>query len=77
MANLSNYRWIKESQLYKTPIIGAEIDWYHRNGSFAMVMEFGTHQKHPTFEDTTNEFNRTFQAFLFFIEESVKVEIKA
>lgn len=76
MASLAGYRWMKASQLYGTPIIGAEDDWYHRNGAFAMVMEFGSHQRKPSESDTESEFERTKEAFVFFLEESVKVEIK-
>lgn len=75
MANLSRYGWMKASQLYGRPIIGAEDDWYHRNGAFAIVMEFGTHQRHPSLEDTKTEFDRTLDSVLFFIEESTKIKI--
>ena len=76
MGKLSNYRYQRACEMYNRPIYGTEIDWYHRNGSFAMVMEFGTHQKKPSLEDTKKEFDRTFEAFLYFLEESPKVEIK-
>lgn len=76
MCRLSGYGWMKASQLYGNPIIGTETDWYHRNGAFAMVMEFGTHQRKPSESDTEKEFEKTKEAFLFFLEESVKVKIK-
>lgn len=76
MSSLSGYRWMKASQLYGTPIIGAETDWYHRNGAFAMVIEFGTHQRKPSESDTEKEFEMTKDSFLFFLEESVRVKIK-
>ena len=75
MGELSRYKWMKASQIYNSPIIGAECDWYHRNGSFAMVIEFGTHQRKPSENDTEIEFERTKEAFLFFIQESVKINI--
>jgi len=76
MGELSNYRHQRACELYNRPIYGVEADWYHRNGAFAMVMEFGTHQRHPSLNDTKQEFQRTLDAVLYFIEESVKVEIK-
>jgi hypothetical protein len=75
MSDLAGYRWMNASKLYGSPIVGTEIDWYHRNGAFAMVMEFGTHQRHPSLEDTKTEFDRTLDAFLFFLEESTGVDI--
>lgn len=76
MATLSNYKYQRACEMYNRPIYGIESDWYHRNGAFAMVMEFGTHQRHPSLNDTKKEFERTLDAVLFFIEESVKVKIK-
>lgn len=75
MSELANYGNKKASQLYSSPIFGTEIDWYHRNGAFAIVSEFGTHQRKPSFKDTKEEFERTFSAFLFFLKESTKVLI--
>jgi hypothetical protein len=57
------------------PIYGSEVDWYYRNGSFAIVCEFGTHQRIPTDEDTKVEFNKTFQAFLVFVREAPLVAV--
>jgi hypothetical protein len=76
MCALSNYDLKKASELYNRPIYGTEIDWYHRNGAFAMVAEFGTHQRKPTLLETTREFERTFKAFLLFVKESTEVKIK-
>lgn len=76
MAELAEYDYKRICELYGHPIYGTESDWYHRNGAFAIVMEFGTHQKHPSLEDTKSEFNRTLNSVLFFIEESTKIEIK-
>lgn len=76
MARLSNYRYQRACQMYNRPIYGTEIDWYHRNGAFAMVMEFGSHQKKPSLEDTRRELDRTFSAIIHFIKSSVDVEIK-
>jgi hypothetical protein len=75
MAKLSNYRWEKASQLYGSLIVGSDCDWYHRNGAFSIVMEFGTHQRKPSENDTEIEFDRTKDGFLSFLEESVKVNI--
>jgi hypothetical protein len=76
MGRLSNYRYQRACEMYNRPIYGTEIDWYHRNGSFAMVMEFGTHQKKPSLEDTIKELDRTFEAFLYFLKESPQIKIK-
>jgi len=52
------------------PIYGTEVDWYYRNNSFAVVMEFGTHQRKPTLEEIKFEYNRTNDAFLYFLEKA-------
>lgn len=75
MSEISKYGNKKASQLYGKPIFGTEIDWYHRNGAFAIVVEFGTHQRKPSLADTKEEFNRTFDSFIYFLEESTKVLI--
>lgn len=59
----------------KVPIYGTEIDWYYRNGSFAIVMEFGTHQRKPSYEDIEYEFKRTWKSFLYFLKEAPLVDI--
>jgi carboxypeptidase T len=76
MSELANYRYQRACQMYNRPIYGTEIDWYHRNGAFAMVIEFGSHQRKPSLTDTEMEFNRTFPALLYFIRESADVSIK-
>jgi hypothetical protein len=76
MAELSGYRVIRACELYGRPIYGTEIDWFHRNGAFAMVMEFGTHQRKATDRETSQELDRTFGAILHFLEEAPKVEIE-
>lgn len=58
------------------PIFGTEVDWYYRSGSFAIVMEFGTHQRIPTDEDIKVEFERTYSAVLHFIQEAPLVKLK-
>lgn len=62
--------------LYGSPIYGTEVDWYYRRGAFALVCEFGTHQRIPTDEDTRAEFNKTFSAFLLFLREAPLVHLK-
>jgi len=76
MCNLSGYRYQRACEMYNKPIFGTEIDWYHRNGAFAMVMEFGSHQRKPTVQETKKEFEKTYKAILFFIQESIGVDIK-
>ncbi len=61
---------------YSVPIYGTELDWYYRNGAFATVMEFGTHQRIPSDLDIKTEFDMTYEAFLYFLEEAPKVELK-
>lgn len=70
MCDLCQYKYQNACEMYNRPIYGTEIDWYYRNGAFAIVMEFGTHQRKPSLEDTTSEFNRTFEAFVYFVQES-------
>lgn len=76
MAELSNYQSKPCHRLYKKPILGTEMDWYYRNGSFAMVVEFGTHQSKPTHKQIESEFQRTWSAFKFFLKEAPLVYIK-
>lgn len=59
-----------------SPIRGTEVDWYYRNGAFAIVCEFGTHQRIPTNNDTKIEFERTWMAVLKFIQDGPIVKIK-
>lgn len=73
MCEMSGYKYQRACEMYNKPIYGTEIDWYHRNGSFAMVMEFGTHQRKASKEETKSEFERTFPAVIHFIEESTKM----
>lgn len=75
MSKLSNYKWKKISELYGHPIFGTESDWYYRNGAFSIVMEFGTHQRKPSFEDTKYEFERTLDSFIYFIKKSPKIKL--
>jgi hypothetical protein len=75
MGNSADYRVLKISQLYGHPIFGTESDYYYRNGSFSIVIELGTHQKKPSFEDTKKEFERTIISFLMFVKESPKIRI--
>lgn len=76
MCRLSGYRYQRACEMYNTPIFGTEIDWYHRNGAFAMVMEFGSHQRKPSLQDTKSEFEKTFPAFAHFLKEAPEVELK-
>lgn len=76
MSNLADYRYQRACHMYNRPIYGTEIDWYHRHGAFAMVIEFGLHQRKPSIEETRNEMERTFPAIIHFIKNSVEVEIK-
>lgn len=76
MAELSGYRYQRACEMYNSPIYGTEIDWFHRNGAFAMVMEFGSHQRKPTESETASEFKKTFGSIIHFIKEAPEVDIK-
>lgn len=91
MKSLSGYRCIRACDMYgpnlnnppirtlgfgeSTPIIGTEVDWYYRGGSFGIVCEFGSHQRIPNLEETKTEFDKTFGAFLYFLKEAPLVKI--
>jgi hypothetical protein len=75
-AKLCNYRIIRACQMYSQPIYGTEVDWYYRNGSFAVVMEIGVHQNIPTLKEIEEEFNRTFKGILYFIQKAPLVQLK-
>lgn len=76
MSKLSGYRHQRACEMYNRPIFGTEIDWYHRNGAFAMVIEFGSHQRRPSKEETRSEFEKTLSAFIHFVEKAPEVEIR-
>jgi predicted deacylase len=76
MSTMSKYRVQRACQMYNKPIFGTEIDWYYRNGAFAIVCEFGTHQSVPSMADIQDEFNRTYKATLHFIKEAPLVQIQ-
>lgn len=76
MSNMSNYNLKYCSKLYGTPIFGSEVDWYYRNGAFAIVAEFGSHQNKPTIKQIQEEFERTWASFKLFLEEAPLIEIK-
>jgi hypothetical protein len=57
------------------PIHGTEIDWYYRNNSFAIIMEFGTHQRIPTYNDIKTEFDKTYNSIIYFIKEAPLVKL--
>lgn len=68
MSELSGYKSMKICDLYGKTIEGTESDWYHKNGSFAMVIEFGLHQKKPSYNDTNKELEKTYSSVLYFIK---------
>lgn len=76
MCDLSGYKYQRACEMYGHPIFGTEMDWYHRNGAFAMVMEFGSHQRKPTLEETKKEFEKTFESVVFFIKKSPEINIE-
>lgn len=76
MTKLSGYRMQRACQMYGHPIYGTEVDWYYNNGAFAIVMEFSTHQRRPSYTEIKKEFNMTRSAIFHFIKEAPIVEIK-
>lgn len=70
MASLAHYEHKRACQLYGQPIHGSEVDWYYRNGAASCVCEYGTHQHAPSLEDTKSELERTWPAFLLFLEQA-------
>lgn len=75
MAKSANYKLDKACNLYTRPIHGADVDYFHKNGAFSIVMEIGTHQMPPSLEQTISEFNRTWESILLFLEQSPEFEI--
>ena len=66
-------------QNYGRPIFGTECDWYYKQGAFAIIAEYGhigTHQKIPTIQEIETEFNKTYKAALYFIENAPEVDVK-
>lgn len=77
MASSTNYRLLRACEIYGTPIYGGELDWFYEHGSFAIVFEFGTHQRIPNKSEINHEFNLTWKAFLKFIDEAPLVKIRS
>ena len=90
MASMSGYKVLRAYDLYTAnglaipppirvefrPIYGTEVDWYYRNGAFAIVCEFGRHQRIPSDSDIRVEFEKTYGAFLHFIQKAPLVQIR-
>lgn len=74
MSRLSGYGHIRACEMYGRPIFGTEVDWYQRNGAFAMVIELGTHQRRASLDETRKEADMVFPAVVHFIMESAEVE---
>jgi hypothetical protein len=60
---------------YMVPIYGTETDWYYRNGAFAIVVEFGNHQKIPKYNETQTEFDKTYNSMLYFVKEAPLIKV--
>lgn len=73
MSSESGYAVQKSSNLYGHPINGTEMDWLYRCGSFAIVVEYGIHQRKYTKEEVKSEFDTTWKAFLIFVKESTNI----
>lgn len=75
MQQLSRYDKKRACHMYNRPIYGSELDWYYKNGAFAIVCEYGTHQRIPSIAETQQEFDKTYKATLVFIKEAPLVQI--
>ena len=76
MAKKCGYKMMRCCFNYGQPIFGTEVDWYYKNGAFAIVMEFGTHQRRPSNKEINQEFDRTFDGILYFIKEGAEVNVR-
>lgn len=70
MARMSNYELCTPKEIYRRPIYGAELDWYHTQGALSIVIEFGPHQRIPSKSETDNELNRTKESLINFIDKA-------
>lgn len=70
MARLANYQHKRACHLYAMPIQGSEVDWYYRHGAASCVCEYGTHQRPATPQEIRVELDRTWPAFLLFLEQA-------
>lgn len=77
MAKMTNYKMIHASELYSRPITGSEVDYFYRNGSMALVIEYGTHQHRPTIKEIASEFIKVKDAITLFVKEAPKCKVKA
>jgi len=76
MSQLSGYQIKPASAIYGKPIIGTEVDWFYRQKAFAIVIEYGTHQKVPTVADIEYEFGKTYPAVLWFLQAAPETKVK-
>lgn len=91
MCEKSGYRMMRACDMYgpggglaipgprqygMVPIHGTDVDWFHRQGAFAVIIEFGTHQRIPSPQDIQIEFDKTFAAVCHFIREAPAVEVR-
>jgi len=76
MGQMSGYRVDRACNMYGHPIKGTEVDWYYRHGAFAIVMEFGTHQRIPSNQDIQIEFDKTYRAVMHFVREAPLVQVQ-
>lgn len=76
MSENSQYEILYAHKLYNRPIVGGELDWYHANKAFAIVLELGEHQRIATRDEILYEFRKTFPGILYFLKEAPAVEIK-
>jgi len=66
---------IDDLSAYGTTSLGGpgstlDADWGNRQGAFAVLIEFGTHQRPPSDSDCQTEFDKTYKAALYFMKEA-------
>jgi hypothetical protein len=50
-----------------------DLNWFYNNGAFAIIIEYGTHQRIPTPEQICSEFQRTYWSVILFIQDGPNV----
>ena len=55
---------------------GTEVDWYYRNGAFAIGIEYGLGGGAGV-KQTKDELDRTYKPFLYFLREGPLVDVRS
>lgn len=69
MSRTSGYRVLRACELYGVPIQGGELDYFYLNGAkISMVQEISNHQGPFDKNEIENEFRKTWESFILFLE---------